>query len=127
MTFHVGSTPALALAAAIGLILCSGFHLPASIAAELAGTVERTAQEVPRGGHKALLQASRKAVVRTGQAIVGVTKTAGRVVGWVFVKTISSLFDDDVDTRDPVRAQRDEELNSWIESRDKWLRQERSK
>jgi hypothetical protein len=127
MSFQLGSAPALAVAVAMGLILCSGFRPPTSAAAELAGAVEQTAHAVSRGSRKTLLQSSRKVVVRTGEAIVGVTKTAGRVIGWVFVKTIDSFFDDDVDTRDPVRAQRDEELNRWIESRDKWLREERSK
>jgi len=128
MIFHMGSAPAFAVAVAMGLLLCSGFRPPTSAAAELPGAVAQTAHAVPRGSRKTLLQSSRKVVVRTGEAIVGVTKTAGRVVGWVFMKTIDSFFDDDdVDTRDPVRAQRDEELNSWIESRDKWLREERSK
>ena len=126
MILHARSTPALAVAAAAGLIFCSGFQRSPSVAAEPPGAVAQATHEAPRSRGQTLLQSSRKAAARTGEAIVGVTKTAGRFVGWMVVKTITSFFDDD-DTSDPVRAHRDQELNSWIESRDKWLREERSR
>lgn len=127
MIFHGRSILAFAVAAAAGLIFCNGFQLSPSVAAEPTGAAAQVTHEAPHPRGQTLLQSSRKAAARTGEAIVGVTKTAGRFLGWVFVKTITSFFDDDDDTSDPVRAHRDQELNTWIESRDKWLREERSR
>src|SRR5690606_35264370 len=80
------------------------------------GSTEQVSDEMPRTNPETLIQSSRKAAARTGEAVTGVVKTAGRFVGWVVVKTMGSFFGDDVETSDPVLTSRDRELNGWTES-----------
>ena len=127
MVFSVRSTPALAVAAVAVLIMCGGFRLAPSAAAEPAGVADQVSHAAPRESRKTLIQSSRKIAARSGEAIVGVAKTAGKFVGWVVLKTIDGLFDADVDTSDPVRARKDRDLSDWVDSRDKWIREDRTR
>jgi hypothetical protein len=112
---------------AVLAFICGGCRSTPVVAFASGRFTEQVSHETPRANHKMLIQSSRKAAARTGEAIVGVAKTAGRFVGWVFVKTIDGFFGVDVDASDPVRATRDRELDDWTESREKWVREDRSR